>query len=39
MPIWLVIMGLVQGIGVVLVMLVSGVDMANPESAEALFGK
>ena len=39
MPIWLVIMGLVQGIGVVLVMVVSGVDMANPDSAEALFGE
>ena len=32
-------MGLVQGIGVVLVMVVSGVDMANPDSAEALFGE
>ena len=39
LPIWLVIMGLVQGIGVVLVMVVSGVDMANPDSAEALFGE
>ena len=39
MPIWLVIMGLVQGVGVVLVMVVSGVDMANPDSAEALFGE
>ena len=39
MPIWLVIMGLVQSIGVVLVMVVSGVDMANPDSAEALFGE
>ena len=39
MPIWLVIMGLVQGIGVVLLMVVSGVDMANPDSAEALFGE
>ena len=39
MPIWLVTMGLVQGIGVVLVMVVSGVDMANPDSAEALFGE
>ena len=39
MPIWLIIMGLVQSIGVVLVMVVSGVDMANPDSAEALFGE
>ena len=39
LPIWLVIMGLVQGIGVVLVMVVSGVDMANPDSAESLFGE
>ena len=39
LPIWLVIMGLVQSIGVVLVMVVSGVDMANPDSAEALFGE
>ena len=39
MPIWLGIMGLVQSIGVVLVMVVSGVDMANPDSAEALFGE
>ena len=39
LPIWLVIMGLVQGIGVVLVMVVSGVDMANQDSAEALFGE
>lgn len=39
MPIWLIIMGLVQSIGVVLVMVASGVDMANPDSAEALFSE
>ena len=37
MPLWLIIMGLVQSIGVVLIMMSSGVDMANPDSAEALF--
>lgn len=39
MPLWLIIMGLVQSIGVVLVMVASGVDMANPDSAEALFSE
>ena len=39
MPLWLIIMGLVQSIGVVLIMMVSGVDMANPDSAEALFSE
>ena len=39
LPMWLVIMGLVQGLGVVLVMVASGVDMANPDSADALFGE
>ncbi len=39
MPLWLIIMGLVQSIGVVLIMVASGVDMANPDSAEALFGE
>ena len=39
MPLWLIIMGLVQSIGVVLIMAASGVDMANPDSAEALFGE
>ena len=39
MPLWLIIMGLVQSIGVVLIMMASGVDMANPDSAEALFSK
>ena len=38
MPMWLIIMGIVQSIGVVLIMVISGVDMANPDSAEALFG-
>ena len=37
MPLWLIIMGLVQSVGVLLVMVASGVDMANPDSAEALF--
>jgi len=32
-------MGLVQSIGVVLIMMSSGVDMANPDSAEALFSE
>ena len=39
MPIWLIIMGLVQSVGVILIMVSSGVDMANPDSAEALFGE
>ena len=39
MPLWLIIMGLVQSIGVVLIMMYSGVDMANPDSAEALFSE
>ena len=39
MPLWLIIMGLVQSIGVVLIMMASGVDMANPDSAEALFSQ
>ena len=39
MPLWLIIMGLVQSIGVVLIMMSSGVDMANPDSAEALFSE
>ena len=39
MPIWLIIMGLVQSVGVILIMVSSGVDMANPESAEALFSE
>jgi membrane protease YdiL (CAAX protease family) len=39
MPLWLIIMGLVQSIGVILIMVSSGVDMANPESAEALFSE
>ena len=39
MPLWLIIMGLVQSIGVVLIMMGSGVDMANPDSAEALFSE
>ena len=39
MPLWLIIMGLVQSIGVVLVMVATGVDMANPDSAEALFSE
>ena len=30
MPMWLIIMGIVQSIGVVLIMVISGVDMANP---------
>jgi len=38
MPLWIIVMGFSVTIGSVLVMLVSGVDMANPESAEALFG-
>ena len=36
---WLIIMGLVQSIGVILIMVSYGVDMANPESAEALFSE
>jgi len=39
MPLWLIIMGLVQSVGVILIMVSSGVDMANPESAEALFSE
>ena len=39
MPLWLIIMGLVQSVGVVLIMVASGVDMANPDSAEALFSE
>ncbi len=39
MPLWLIIMGLVQSIGVVLIMMAYGVDMANPDSAEALFSE
>ena len=39
MPLWLIIMGLVQSIGVVLIMMASGVGMANPDSAEALFSE
>jgi len=39
MPLWLIIMGLVQSVGVLLVMVASGVDMANPDSAEALFSE
>lgn len=39
MPIWLIIMGLVQSVGVILIMVSSGVDMANPDSAEALFSE
>lgn len=39
MPLWLIIMGLVQSVGVVLIMVASGVDMANPDSAEALFNE
>ena len=39
MPLWLIIMGLVQSIGVVLIMMASGVDMANPDSVEALFSE
>ena len=39
MPLWLIIMGLVQSIGVVLIMMANGVDMANPDSAEALFSE
>lgn len=39
MPLWLIIMGLVQSIGVVLIMMSFGVDMANPDSAEALFSE
>ena len=39
MPLWLIIMGLVQSVGVVLIMVTSGVDMANPDSAEALFSE
>ena len=39
MPIWLIIMGLVQSVGVILIMVSSGVDMANTDSAEALFSE
>ena len=39
MPLWLIIRGLVQSVGVVLIMVASGVDMANPDSAEALFNE
>ena len=39
MPVWLIIMGLVQSVGVILIMVYSGVDMANPDSAEALFSE
>ena len=39
MPIWFIIMGLVQSVGVILIMVSSGVDMANPDSAEALFSE
>lgn len=39
MPLWLIIMGLVQSIGVVLIMMANVVDMGNPDSAEALFSE
>ncbi len=39
MPLWLIILGLVQSIGVVLIMMANGVDMGNPDSAEALFSE
>lgn len=39
MPMWLIIMGFVQAIAVVLIMVVSGVDMANPDSAESFFSE
>tara|TARA_B100000965_G_scaffold377143_1_gene370984 strand:+ start:679 stop:1602 length:924 start_codon:yes stop_codon:yes gene_type:complete len=39
MPMWLIIMGFVQTIAVVLIMVVSGVDMANPDSAESFFSE
>ena len=37
MPLWIIIMGFSVTIGSLLAMIFSGVDMANPESAEALF--
>ena len=37
MPVWIIIMGLTQGIGVVGIMIASGVDMADPTAAEAIF--
>ena len=37
MPVWMIIMGLTQGIGVVGIMIASGVDMADPTAAEAIF--
>ena len=37
MPVWLIIMGIVQSIGVVGIMIASGVDMTDPTGAEALF--
>ena len=39
MPLWLIIMGLAQSIGFGLFMVASGLDMANPDSAEALFSE
>ena len=37
MPVWLIIMGIVQSIGVVGIMIASGVDMTDPTGAEAIF--
>jgi len=38
MPIWMIVMGVTSGVGVVLIMLMNGIDMtANPNGAEALF--
>ena len=37
-PIWMIIMGLISGVGVVLVMLMNGIDLnADPNGATALF--
>ena len=37
MPMWVIVIVLVQSIGVLSVMVASGVDMANPDSLEAFY--
>lgn len=37
MPMWIIVIVLVQSIGVLSVMVASGVDMANPDSLEAFY--
>ena len=37
MPLWLITMGIVVSIGSIIVMTISGVDMADQAAVEALF--